>query len=96
MREGVSNVHIYYIPKTYIREYDGNQIWIDASSGLVRSKFERKNEPSVEELRAMTTEAPPHGKIEPQAQLNEETDTITLETDIDLKQNNVEKKTEGA
>jgi hypothetical protein len=94
VREGVSNVHVYYIPKTYIREYDGNQIWIDASSSLVRSKFERKTEPPVEELRAMATEAPRYRKIESQPQLKEETDAITLETDIDQKQSNMEKKTE--
>jgi hypothetical protein len=96
VREGVSNVHVYYIPKTYIREYDGNQIWIDASSSLVRSKFERKTEPSVEELRAMATEAPRYRKIESQPQLKEETDAITLENEIDQKQSNIEKKTEGA
>src|SRR5215203_4376168 len=56
VREGVSNVHIYYIPKTYIRDYDGSQLWIDAPSGLVRSKFERETEPTVEELRAMAIE----------------------------------------
>jgi hypothetical protein len=33
VREGVSNVHIYYIPKTYIRDYYGSQLWIDAPSG---------------------------------------------------------------
>ena len=92
IREGVSNVHLYYIPKTYIREYDGSQIWIDAPSGLVRSKFERKTEPPVEELRAMATEAPRYRKIESQAQLKEETDTSTLETDIDLNQSNIEKR----
>jgi hypothetical protein len=92
IREGVSNVHLYYIPKTYIREYDGSQIWIDAPSGLVRSKFERKTEPPVEELRTMATEAPRYRRIESQAQLKEETDTSTLETDIDLNQSNIEKK----
>jgi hypothetical protein len=96
VREGVSNVHIYYIPKTSIREYDGSQIWINAPSSLVRSKFERKSEPSVEELRAMTTEAPSYGKIDPQAKLNEETDTVTQENNIDLKQNNIEKKAADA
>ena len=92
IREGVSNVHLYYIPKTYIREYDGNQIWIDAPSGLVRSKFERKTEPPVEELRAMATEAPRYREIESQAQLKKETDTSTLETDIDPNQSNIEKR----
>jgi hypothetical protein len=47
VREGVSNVHVYDVPKTHIREYDGSHIWIDVPSGYVRSKFERKTEPSV-------------------------------------------------
>lgn len=100
VREGVSNVHVYYIPKAYIRKYDGSQIWIDVPSGFVRSKFERKTEPSVEELLAMTTEALRYRKIESEPQLEEEEEeeavnTITLETDIDLKQNNnMDKKTD--
>jgi hypothetical protein len=96
VREGVSNVHIYYIPKTYIRDYDGSQLWIDAPSGLVRSKFERETEPTVEELRAMAIEAPRYrrGEPQPQTQLKEETDTLTVETDIDLEQSSTEKKTE--
>ena len=98
VREGVSNVHIYYIPKTYIRDYDGSQLWIDAPSGLVRSKFERETEPTVEELRAMAIEAPRYrrGEPQPQTQLKEETDTLTVETDIDLEQSSTEKKTERA
>ena len=96
VREGVSNVHIYYIPKTYIRDYDGSELWIDAPSGLVRSKFERETEPTVEELRAMAIEAPRYrrGEPQPQTQLKEETDTVTVETDIDLEQSSTEKKTE--
>jgi hypothetical protein len=96
VREGVSNVHIYYIPKTYIRDYDGSQLWIDAPSGLVRSKFERETEPTVEELRAMAIEAPRYrrGEQQPQTQIKEETDTVTVQTDIDLEQSSTEKKTE--
>jgi len=92
VREGVSNVHIYYIPKTYIRDYDGSQLWIDAPSGLVRSKFERETEPPVEELRAMAIEAPRYKRGEPQMQPKEETDTITVETEIDLEQDSTEKR----
>jgi hypothetical protein len=94
IREGVSNVHIYYIPKTYIRDYDGGQLWIDAPSGLIRSKFERETEPPLEELRAMAGEAPRYRRREPDAQhKEEETDTITVETDVDLEQEET-KKTE--
>ncbi len=92
VREGVSNVHIYYIPKTYIRDYDGSQLWIDAPSGLVRSKFEKESEPSVEELRSMAIEAPRYRRGESYAQHNkDETDTVTVETDIDLEQSSTEK-----
>ena len=95
VREGVSDVHIYYIPKTYIRDYDGSQLWIDAPSGLVRSKFERETEPPLEELRAMAREAPRYRRIEPQAQHKEgETDTVTAETDVDLEHRRT-KTTEG-
>jgi hypothetical protein len=95
IREGVSDVHIYYIPKAYIRDYDGSQLWIDAPSGLVRSKFERETEPPLEELRAMAREAPRYRRIEPQAQHKEgETDTVTAETDVDLEHRRT-KTTEG-
>ena len=97
VREGISKVHIYYIPKTYIRDYDGSQLWIDAPSGLVRSKFERETEPPLEELRAMATEAPRYRSVEPQTQRKEEeTDTVTVETDIDPEQRSTEKSTERA
>jgi hypothetical protein len=95
IREGVSDVHIYYIPKTYIRDYDGSQLWIDAPSGLVRSKFERETEPPLEELRAMAREAPRYIRVKPQAQHKEgETDTVTAETDVDLERGRT-KATEG-
>ncbi len=32
-------------PKTFIKDFDGSQIWIDAPSGLVRPKFEMDKEP---------------------------------------------------
>jgi hypothetical protein len=71
VREGVSNVHIYYIPKTYIRDYDGSQLWIDAPSGFIRSRVERETVPAVEELRAMAIEAPRYKRSEPQMQHKE-------------------------
>jgi hypothetical protein len=97
IREGVSNVHIYYIPKTYIRDYDGSQLWIDAPSGLIRSKFERETEPPLEELRAMAGEAPRYRRMEPQAQHKEEeeTDTVTGEMDVDLEHEEKTKTKEG-
>jgi hypothetical protein len=50
VREGVANVHMYYIPKKYIIKYDGSSLWLNLSSILASSKFERKNEPSEEEM----------------------------------------------
>ena len=50
VREGVANVHLYYIPKKYIIKYDGSTLWLNLSSMIASSKFERKNEPSQEEM----------------------------------------------
>jgi hypothetical protein len=50
VREGLANVHLYYIPKKYIIKYDGSSLWLNLSSTLASSKFERKNEPSEEEM----------------------------------------------
>ena len=58
VHEGVAHAHIYYVPKTFIKDYDGSQLWIDAPSGLVRAKFELEREPSAEELRALARQAP--------------------------------------
>jgi hypothetical protein len=53
VREGVANVHLYYIPKKYIIKYDGSTLWLNLSSTLASSKFERKNEPSQEEMNSL-------------------------------------------
>ena len=58
VREGVANVHLYYIPKQYISNYDGSSIWIDVPSGLVSAKFERENEPTQEEIEMLLDEVP--------------------------------------
>jgi hypothetical protein len=58
VREGTADEHIYYVPKTYIRDFDGSQLWIDAPSGLVRPKFEMDKEPTEEEIRSLAREAP--------------------------------------
>ena len=50
VREGVVKIHIYYIPKKYIIKYDGSNLWLNLSSTLASSKFERENEPTEEEL----------------------------------------------
>lgn len=58
VRDGVANVHLYYIPKQYITNYDGSSIWIDVSSGLVSAKFEREDEPTQEEIDMLLNEVP--------------------------------------
>lgn len=58
VREGVANIHLYYIPKPYITKYDGSSIWIDVSSGLVSAKFEREDEPTQEEIEMLLNEVP--------------------------------------
>ena len=58
VREGVANVHLYYIPKQYISNYDGSSLWIDVASGLVSPKFEREDEPTQEEIDMLLDEVP--------------------------------------
>lgn len=58
VREGVANIHMYYIPKQYITNYDGSSLWIDVSSGLVSAKFEREDEPTQEEIDMLLDEVP--------------------------------------
>lgn len=57
VREGVRKVHLYYIPKKYINNYDGSSLWINAPSGLISAKFERETEPTPEEIRRLADEA---------------------------------------
>ena len=58
VREGVANIHMYYIPKQYINNYDGSSVWIDVPSGLVSPKFEREDEPTQEEIEMLLNEVP--------------------------------------
>lgn len=58
VREGVANVHLYYIPKQYITNYDGSSLWINVASGLVSPKFERDDEPTREEIEMLLREVP--------------------------------------
>jgi len=57
VREGVVSVHLYYIPKQHINHYDGSSIWINVPSGLVSAKFERKSEPTQQEIDMLVREA---------------------------------------
>jgi hypothetical protein len=58
VREGISKVHLYYIPKSYINNYDGSYLYINAPSGLVSAKFERDTEPTPEEIKMLGEEQP--------------------------------------
>jgi hypothetical protein len=58
VRQGVANIHMYYIPKQYITKYDGSSLWIDVASGLVSPKFEREDEPTQEEIEMLLNEVP--------------------------------------
>ncbi len=58
VREGVAKIHLYYIPKSYINNYDGSSLYVDAPSGLVSAKFERDTEPTPEEIKMLGEEQP--------------------------------------
>jgi hypothetical protein len=58
VREGDVKIHHYYIPKSYINNYDGSSLWIDVPSALVSGKFERETEPTPEEIKMMSKEEP--------------------------------------
>jgi hypothetical protein len=57
VREGVVDVHMYYIPKQYVNHYDGSSIWVNVPSGLVSGKFEREKEPTQQEIDMMIKDA---------------------------------------
>ena len=57
VREGVVTTHMYYIPKQYINRYDGSSLWINEPSALISGKFERKEEPTQEEINMLVRDA---------------------------------------
>jgi hypothetical protein len=81
VREGVGDAHIYYVPKAFIRDYDGAQLWIDAPSTLVRARFEKENEPSPGEMRMLASEAP---RFRRRSSFSGSPERVTIEEDIDL------------
>jgi hypothetical protein len=56
VREGVVKVHMYYVPKQYINNYDGSSLYVNVPSGLISAKFERETEPTHEEIEMMVKE----------------------------------------
>jgi hypothetical protein len=57
VRQGVAKVHLYYIPKVCISNYDGSSLYLNVPSDFVRSRFEKESEPTTEEIRALAEEA---------------------------------------
>ena len=58
VRQGVGNPTIYYIPKSFIDNYDGSCLYVAVPSGLVAGKFARDTEPTPEELERLGKEEP--------------------------------------
>jgi hypothetical protein len=54
VREGVARIRHYYIPKSYINNYDGSSVYVAAPSALVSAKFERETEPTPEEIKMLS------------------------------------------
>ncbi len=59
VREGVARVRHYYIPKSYLNNYDGSSVYVATPSGLVSAKFERETEPTPAEIKQLSEESPP-------------------------------------
>src|ERR671910_693565 len=57
VRQGVAKVHLYYIPKVCISNYDVSSLYLNVPSDFVRSRFERESEPTTEEIRTLAKEA---------------------------------------
>jgi hypothetical protein len=59
VRQGEVKIRHYYIPKSYINNYDGSSVYVVTPSGLVSAKFEREIEPTPEEIKQLSEESPP-------------------------------------
>ena len=57
IRDGVVNIHLYYIPKQYVERYDGSSLWVSEPSDLISSKFEREHEPTQDEIDLLVQDA---------------------------------------
>jgi hypothetical protein len=75
-RQGVAKVHLYYIPKACIINYDGSSLYLNVPSNFVRTRFERETEPTSEEIQNLAREA----KTEAGRQKQEVASTKTKET----------------
>jgi hypothetical protein len=59
VRQGEVKIRRYYIPKSYINNYDGSAVYVASPSGLVGARFERETEPTPEEIKQLSEESPP-------------------------------------
>jgi hypothetical protein len=62
VRQGEVKIRRYYIPKSYINNYDGSAVYVASPSGLIGAKFERETEPTPEEIKQLSQELPPSSK----------------------------------
>ena len=61
---GAGGDRVYYVPKAYIRDFDGSQLWIDAAAELIYAKFvSESGEPSREHLRMLARDSPRLRKV---------------------------------
>ena len=67
VRQGEVKIRRYYIPKSYINNYDGSSVYVATPSGLVSAKFERETEPTPEEIKQLSEESPPSGPRQTEA-----------------------------
>jgi hypothetical protein len=74
VRQGVAKVHLYYIPKVCISNYDGSSLYLNVPSDFVRARFERETEPTTEEIRALAKEA---GEVKGERDITKEEDPLT-------------------
>jgi hypothetical protein len=56
VRQGVAKVHLYYVPKASISNYDGSYLYLNVPSDFAKTRFERDTEPTSEEVRALAKE----------------------------------------
>ena len=68
VRQGVAKVHIYFVPKACISNYDGSYMYLNVPSNFARSKLERNNDPTPTEIQALIREA--RAQSQEQARLN--------------------------
>ena len=57
VRQGVAKVHVYYVPKACVSNYDGSYLYLNVPNDFARKRFERDNDPTPEEVEALVREA---------------------------------------